>query len=177
LSLINDVLDLSKIEAGQLNVASEAFPMRDAVDSVVRTVSPMAQQKGLPVIVRISPEVGTVVSDRRRVEQILLNLVNNAIKFTQEGRITVTCEADSHLVTTTVKDTGIGVEPEDMDKLFRAFQQIETGLARRFEGTGLGLSICKKLVGLLGGEISAQSEGPGRGSAFAFTLPVGEKGS
>ncbi len=176
LSLINDVLDLSKIEAGQLNVAAESFDMRAAVEKVVRTVSPMVRQRGLQISVHIAPCVGTLVSDRRRVEQILLNLVNNAIKFTQNGGILLTCEADARWVTTTVKDTGIGIAPADADKLFRAFHQIETGLSRRFEGTGLGLSICKKLVELLGGEIKAHSEGFGHGSTFKFTLPAGEEG-
>ncbi len=175
LNLINDVLDLSKIEAGQLTVASEDFNMRAAVDKVVRTVSPMAQQKGIKINIHIAPLVSSIVSDRRRVEQILLNLVNNAIKFTPKGQVLLTCEANAGWIATTVKDTGIGIAPPDADKLFRAFQQIETGLSRRFEGTGLGLSICKKLVELLGGEISAHSEGLGQGATFTFTLPAGEK--
>lgn len=175
LSLINDVLDLSKIEAGQLTVASEVFDMREAVEKVTRTVSPLARQKSLTLRVDLGPGVGTITSDRRRVEQILLNLVNNAIKFTPQGEVTISCEADPQRIITTVRDTGIGIAPEDSDKLFRAFQQIETGLSRRFEGTGLGLSICRKLVELLGGQIRAHSEGPGRGSTFTFTLPTGEK--
>ena len=173
LSLINDVLDLSKIEAGQLNVASEAFDMPVAIEKAVSTVSPMARKKGLEISVHIAPGIGAIMSDRRRVEQILLNLLNNAIKFTQEGQVILTCEAGADWITTSVKDTGIGISPEDRDKLFKAFQQIETGLSRRFEGTGLGLSICKRLVELLGGEINAHSEGPGKGATFTFTLPSG----
>jgi PAS domain S-box-containing protein len=176
LSLINDVLDLSKIEAGQLTVAAEAFDLRDAIHKVVGAVTPLARQKDLPISVLIAPSVGAIISDRRRVEQILLNLLNNAIKFTLTGQVKLTCEADSHWISTRVKDTGIGIAPQDADKLFRAFQQIETGLTRRFEGTGLGLSICKRLVELLGGEIHARSAGLGQGATFTFTLPTGGNG-
>jgi PAS domain S-box-containing protein len=175
LSLINDILDLSKIEAGQLAVASEDFDLRDVIRKAVATVSPLSQQKQLPIIVRIDDAVGAVTSDRRRVEQILLNLLNNAIKFTPSGQVTLSCDADTQWITTRIQDTGIGIAPGDADKLFRAFQQVETGLSRRFEGTGLGLSICKKLVELLGGRIYAQSAGPGQGATFTFTLPAGGK--
>jgi PAS domain S-box-containing protein len=174
LSLINDVLDLSKIEAGQLNVASEKVDMADVISRVVKTVSPMASKKGLHLECIIPESIPVFQSDKRRVEQILLNLVNNAIKFTEKGWVKIICRTDSGKILTEVIDTGIGIAAEDMDKLFRAFQQIETGLSRKYEGTGLGLSICKKLVGLLGGEISARSDGPGRGSLFSFTLPIGE---
>lgn len=176
LSLINDVLDLSKIEAGQLTVATEAFDMRDVIHKAVGTVTPLARQKDLPISVQIAPGVGAVTSDRRRVEQILLNLLNNAIKFTLAGQVTLTCKADARWISTRVQDTGIGIAPEDADKLFRAFQQIETGLSRRFEGTGLGLSICKRLVELLGGDIQARSDGLGKGTTFTFTLPAGGNG-
>jgi PAS domain S-box-containing protein len=175
LSLINDVLDLSKIEAGQLAVACEDFDLRDVIRKAVATVSPLSQQKQLPIIVRIDDAVGAVTSDRRRVEQILLNLLNNAIKFTPSGQVTLSCDTDAQWITTRIRDTGIGVAPGDEDKLFKAFQQIETGLSRRFEGTGLGLSICKKLVELLGGNIHARSAGPGQGTTFTFTLPAGGK--
>ena len=121
----------------------------------------------------IAPEVGKVISDQRRVEQILINIVNNAVKFTHEGEVTVTCEKDPKWVTVTVKDTGIGITHEDTHKLFNAFQQIETGLTRRYEGTGLGLSICKKLVELLGGQITAHSDGMGLGAIFRVRIPGG----
>ncbi len=172
LSLINDVLDLSKIEAGQLNVASEKFEINEIINRVVKTVSPMASKKGLTVETEIPPELRAIKSDKRRVEQVLLNLVNNSIKFTEAGSVTITCKADDKWVVLSVTDTGIGIAEEDRGKLFKAFQQIETGLSRRFEGTGLGLSICKKLVGLMAGDIDVQSEGPGKGSTFSFRLPV-----
>jgi PAS domain S-box-containing protein len=177
LSLINDVLDLSKIEAGQLNVTSETFAMRAVIEQATCTVSPLASQKGLEIITEISDSVGVLTSDRRRVEQILLNLLNNAVKFTESGGVHIRCETDGQWITTQVTDSGIGIAPGDLDKLFRAFQQIETGLARRFEGTGLGLSICKKLVERLGGKIEAYSRGPGCGATFTFSLPSGPDGA
>jgi PAS domain S-box-containing protein len=175
LSLINDVLDLSKIEAGQLAVAAEDFDLRDTIHKAVGRVTPLAQQKHLPINVQIADMVNTITSDRRRVDQILLNLLNNAIKFTPSGQVTLSCEADTQWITIHIQDTGIGIAPGDADKLFKAFQQIETGLSRRFEGTGLGLSICKKLVELLGGRIHAYSAGLGQGTTFTFTLPAGGK--
>jgi signal transduction histidine kinase/HAMP domain-containing protein len=171
LDLINDVLDISKIEAGQLETVSEPFDMRDAVGKVIRTMMPLAGKKGLGLVTEISPAVGQITSDRRRVEQILINLVNNAIKFTEQGEVSVECEIGGKWLITRVVDTGIGIKPEDVDKLFKAFQQIDTGVARKHEGTGLGLSICKKLVEMLGGEIWVESEW-GIGSTFNFTLPV-----
>ena len=171
LNLINDVLDISKIEAGQIEIVSEPFDMREAITKVVQTVAPLAEKKNLRLSAEVSPEVGRITSDRRRVEQILINLVNNAIKFTDKGEVLVECQVSNDQVGTCVKDTGIGIKLEDMDKLFKAFQQIDTGMARQYEGTGLGLSICKKLAEMLGGEIRAESK-LGAGSVFTFMLPV-----
>jgi len=172
LNLINDVLDISKIEAGQLEIAFEPFDMREAIEEVVRTVSPQVEKKGLTLVADVTSEVGQIVSDRRRVEQILINLANNAIKFTKKGEVRVECEVNDGWLETRVVDTGIGIKPEDMEKIFEAFRQVETGSTRQNEGTGLGLSICKKLVELLGGEIWVESEW-GVGSTFTFTLPTG----
>jgi PAS domain S-box-containing protein len=173
LDLINDVLDISKIEAGQVKIISKPFDMREAIEKVVQTVTPLAEEKNLALTVDIGPEVGRITSDRRRVEQILINLLNNAVKFTDKGAVRVECQVNDGWLVTRVVDTGIGIKPEDMDKLFQAFRQVDTGLTRRYEGTGLGLSICKKLVKMLGGEIWAESEGLGKGSTFTFTLPIG----
>jgi PAS domain S-box-containing protein len=151
LSLINDVLDISGIEAGQLKVESEPFDLAQLVAEVAAGLKPAAEKKGLSLETRIAPEVGRLLSDRRRVEQILINLLNNALKFTDQGGVQLDCRLDDGLVETSVRDTGIGIEPGDQAKLFQAFRQIDTGLARRYEGTGLGLNICKKLVDLLGG--------------------------
>jgi PAS domain S-box-containing protein len=174
LNLINDVLDISKIEAGQLETSSEPFDMREAVEQVVRTLRPSAEKKNLALVCKVSPEIGQITSDRRRVEQILINLVNNAIKFTEQGEVRIDCRVSDGELETQVTDTGIGIKPEDIDILFKPFRQIETGTDRRHEGTGLGLSICERLVELLGGKIWLESE-YGVGSTFTFTLPVGKK--
>ncbi len=170
LALINDVLDLSKIEAGQLKIERAAFDLHEAVTGVVKAVEPLASKKGLRLSARLSPRVGTVVSDRRRVEQVLLNLLSNAIKFTDHGEVEVVSEACDGLVETSVRDTGIGIRKEDQALLFRPFQQVEVGLTRKHEGTGLGLSICAKLLALLGGSIRLSST-YGQGSTFTFSLP------
>lgn len=170
LALINDVLDISKIEAGQLEMQRAPFDMRAAIEAALKLVLPQAQKKGLSLAAAIGANVGEVVSDRRRVEQILLNLLNNAVKFTERGEVRLECRVGDGFIETSVHDTGIGIRAEDVEKLFTPFRQIEMGLNRRHEGTGLGLSICKNLVELLGGEIRVASEW-GRGSVFTFTLP------
>jgi signal transduction histidine kinase len=181
LELINDVLDLSKIEAEQLKVRMEAFDLASLLERVVATVMPMAQKKGLSLALSTPSQLGELVSDRRRVEQILLNLTNNAIKFTGFGSVKVTAEpvegwrgargaAPEPAVRISVEDTGVGLKAADLSKLFQPFSQIDTGLTRQHEGTGLGLTICRRLAELLGGEIEVASEW-GRGSVFSVTLP------
>jgi PAS domain S-box-containing protein len=171
LALINDVLDISKIEAGQLEILKLPFDMRQIIESVLRVIQPLAQKKNLQLVTSIGVKVGTVNNDRRRVEQVLINLVNNAIKFTEHGNVRIECLVSDGWLETRVRDTGIGIKPEDMHKLFTPFQQIETGLTRHHEGTGLGLSICKHLVTAMGGEIIVESEW-GVGSTFKFILPL-----
>jgi PAS domain S-box-containing protein len=179
LHLVNDVLDLSKIEAGQLEIASESFDIRQIIEKVGRTVAPLVEQKGLTLSTKIAPEMGQIISDQRRVEQILINLINNAIKFTETGEVKIIAnfKEDSPKeypisgIRIQVIDTGIGIKPEDMNVVFRPFQQIDTGLSRKHEGTGLGLSICKKLVEILGGQIWVESKW-GLGTTFTFTLPL-----
>lgn len=171
LELINDVLDISKIEAGQMTVVSEPFDMRDAVNSCLEKIQPFAEKKGLKLTTIIPPDPLQVISDRRRVEQIVLNLLNNAVKFTNSGGVQVECRLDGKQIITIITDTGIGIKAEDVNTLFRPFSQVQTGLTRQYTGTGLGLSICKSLVELLGGRISVKSEW-GKGSEFTFTLPL-----
>jgi signal transduction histidine kinase/HAMP domain-containing protein len=173
LALINDVLDISKIEAGRLDLASEPFDVRQAIQRAVQTVTPLADKKGLALIVEMSPEIGCIVGDPRRVEQILINLVNNAIKFTDEGEVCIRSKIVNSRLIIQVTDTGIGIRPEDIGKLFKPFRQIDTGVARRHEGTGLGLAICDRLVNMMGGKIWVESQW-GEGSTFTFTLPTGE---
>jgi signal transduction histidine kinase len=175
LQLINEVLDISKIEAGQLTLDPSWFEMGQAIDQAVKLVRPLADKKGLPIRVDVDPAVGRVFHDRRRMEQVLINLVNNAVKFTEQGEVAVRCEVQQGETIVRVRDTGIGIKPEDMGLLFETFRQIEAGLTRRYEGTGLGLSISRRLVELMGGRIWAESEGTGRGSVFSFTLPRKER--
>jgi len=174
LALINDVLDLSKIEAGQLEVRMNSVDARQAVEKVLLSVLPQAKAKGLKLCSEIAPEVGTILGDGRRIEQILLNLLSNAIKFTEQGEVEVRCAMEDGWLVISVRDSGIGIRAEDVDRLFRPFQQLEAGLARKHEGTGLGLSICKKLTELMGGTMSVASQ-PGQGSTFTFRLPEGGK--
>ena len=175
LALINDVLDISKIEAGQIEIATAPFDLPESIQKVVQTVTPLAEKKRLPVITRIEPDVNLITSDRRRVEQILLNLLSNAIKFTEQGGVTLTAEVLAGTLQISVTDTGIGIQPEDLAKLFQPFRQLDTGLTRQHEGTGLGLAICKRLVERLGGAITVESEW-GKGSTFQFTLPIDAEG-
>ena len=171
LALINDVLDISKIEAGQMEILKRPFNMREAVESTLRVVQPLAHKKNLQLITSIAAGVGTLNNDRRRVEQVLINLVNNAIKFTERGEVSIECRVRDRWLVTRVHDNGIGIKPEDLNKLFKPFQQLDTGLARGHDGTGLGLSICKHLVTAMGGEISVESQW-GVGSMFQFSLPL-----
>jgi signal transduction histidine kinase len=170
LALINDVLDISKIEAGQLQLAEEEIDLRQAIDKVQQTTKPLADSKGLELGLEIAPEVDTIRGDRRRVEQILLNLLSNAIKFTETGSVRVVCESDEHDVIIKVIDTGIGIRTEDQETVFESFRQIDSGISRKYEGTGLGLSISKRLVELMGGKIWVTSVW-GSGSTFGFSLP------
>jgi signal transduction histidine kinase len=134
-------------------------------------VRPLAEKKGLDLSIDVAEDVGVVTSDVRRVEQVLLNLLSNSLKFTEQGGIRVCCVREWGNYLTTVSDTGIGIKAEDLEQLFKPFHQIDTGLSRKYEGTGLGLSICKKLIKLMGGSIRVESS-PGKGSTFGFTLPI-----
>ena len=171
LNLINDVLDISKIEAGEVEVAHEEFNFRDTVSQVAETLMPFVNKKGLQLSVDIGPDVDTIVSDERRIRQILLNLVNNAIKFTEKGSVGVTCRRQGPRMEVRVTDSGIGIRKKDINGLFKPFRQIDSGLSRRYEGTGLGLSICKRFSKILGGDIQVESR-YGKGSTFTFTLPL-----
>ena len=202
LTLINDVLDISKIEAGQVQILRHSFDMRSVIEQALRAVIPLAAKKGISLDSVIAPDVGPIISDQRRVTQILINLLNNAVKFTERGTVRISArrvrsqesgagrqelevrrkeevselrtqgsELHGNFVEISVADNGIGIKPEYMDKLFKPFSQIETGLTRNYEGTDLGLSICRKLVEMLGGTIRVESEWK-KGSTFTFTLPL-----
>jgi signal transduction histidine kinase len=174
LSLINDVLDISKIEAGQMRIAHENFSLGQTIEKAVESARPLAEKKGVDLSFSISPGIETITGDRRRIEQILLNLIGNAIKFTEKGTVKVECEQEDGEVNIRVIDTGIGIKAEDMETIFQAFRQIDSGLTRKYEGTGLGLSICKRLVELMGGKIWVTSVW-GSGSTFSLSLPLERK--
>jgi PAS domain S-box-containing protein len=180
LALVNDVLDISKIEAGQLEVAALPFEVPRSLASVLALVTPQVEAKGLALETSIDPALGTPIGDERRFEQILLNLLSNAVKFTERGTITLTAEAARAalpggdappVVRVRVADTGIGIRRHDLPRLFQPFRQIDTGVARSHEGTGLGLAICRRLAELMGGTIEVESEWA-RGSTFTVTLPL-----
>ncbi|SKA09233.1 hypothetical protein SAMN02745119_02615 [Trichlorobacter thiogenes] len=171
LSLISDVLDISKIEASQLQVNFDPFNLAESIRKVTQTIVPLAEKKGLQLKLQIADDVAEITSDERRVEQVLLNLLSNALKFTEQGSITVRAIKQAQEYMVTVTDTGIGIEAGQSERLFKPFYQIDTGLTRKYEGTGLGLSICKRLVELMGGSIWLESR-PGKGSSFGFRLPV-----
>jgi signal transduction histidine kinase len=173
LSLINDVLDLSKVEAGQVELERAPFSLRDALERGVVMVRERASGRGLQLSLDLAPDVDLVDADERRVRQIVFNLLSNAVKFTPEGgRIVVSTERAAGEVRVSVSDTGPGVAPEDRERIFEEFQQTTVGAQQR-EGTGLGLALSKKLVELHGGRICVES-GPGSGSRFVFTLPLEE---
>ncbi len=171
LDLINDVLDISKIEAGQLEVTHQPFDLRESLEKAVRGVHPLAERKGIALELALAPDLNQVVSDRRRVEQVVLNLLSNAIKFTERGGVLLSATGREGTIEIRVRDTGIGIRSEDMDTLFKPFRQIDSGLTRKYEGTGLGLSISKRLVELLGGQLRVESQ-PEAGSTFIVTLPA-----
>ncbi len=180
LDLINDVLDISKIEAGQMEVRTERFDLRASFDRVLASVAPLAAKKALALTMDLSPAVTEMVGDRRRVEQIALNLLSNAIKFTDHGRVvlaaTVTEKPEAgggrrQTLTFTVSDSGIGIIADDIGTLFQPFRQLDIGLSRQRDGTGLGLAICRRLARLMGGDIAAEST-LGQGSVFTVTLPL-----
>jgi PAS domain S-box-containing protein len=171
LNLINDILDLSRIESGKMDFDYTTFRIDDLADDVVRILSPIAAPKGVVFGVDIGDGVPDVTSDRKRLMQILLNLAGNAVKFTDKGEVRIICRRKDGLLRVCVSDTGIGIRPENMAMLFEAFRQVDGTAQRRYEGAGLGLYLCRKLVTLLGGRIWAESEF-GRGSKFWVELPL-----
>lgn len=170
LHLINDLLDLSRIEAGRMEVEPEEFVVGEVIDEAIRTLEIQAAQKGLQVE-RAVDVAEPVFSDRKRLFQVILNLLNNAIKFTPAGSVSIRVVGDGDKLRVSVTDTGIGIPRAKQGGLFQAFSQVEGSSRRRYEGTGLGLYLCKKIVTLLGGEISMVSE-HNRGSVFSFWVPM-----
>ncbi len=171
LELINDILDLSKVEAGKLELRFEPFLVREALEATLTTIQPQAEAKRLQLVLDETGCRETMVADLRRFKQVVYNLLSNAVKFTPEGgQVTLTARRNGEFLEIVVQDTGIGIKAEDMPKLFQEFIQLDASLARRHQGTGLGLALTKKLVELHGGTIQADSPGEGQGSTFTFTL-------
>lgn len=175
LSLINDVLDLAKIEAGKMKPNAERFVCQEVIRQVAETLRPMAERRRLRFDLELPPDDIVVETDRRALVQILINLVNNAIKFTSQGGISIELkqrrESDAMLIDIRVSDTGIGIKPEDQSRLFQAFTQLDAAANRSVEGTGLGLYLCRKLASLIGGHIAVRSE-YGSGSTFTVSFPA-----
>ncbi len=175
LALINDVLDISRIEAGKVHLHYDTFDLYKLIDQTVQSMLPLARKKKLAMKVQSAPGNSNVTSDQRRVEQILINLISNAIKFTEKGEIRIKSQVGDGFIRTSVIDTGIGIRTADRDKIFETFRQLDGGLDRRREGTGLGLPICRKLTKMLGGWLEVESEFRA-GSAFILKLPLERKG-
>ncbi len=171
LSLINDVLDLSKIEAGKMEMHLETFDLRAAIEAVAATVAPLVERNGNRLALDLAADLGAIHTDVTRVRQVLLNLLSNASKFTERGVITLRAARAGHEVTLVVEDTGIGMTPEQQGRIFEAFAQAETSTTKKYGGTGLGLAISKMFCEMMGGSIDVAST-PGRGTAFTVRLPV-----
>jgi signal transduction histidine kinase len=172
LSLINDVLDLSKVEAGQVELELATFSLREALERGVVMVRERATNNGVRVSLELAPEIDLIDGDERRIRQVVFNLLSNAVKFTPAGGSVAveSARADGDVLVSVV-DTGPGVPLADQERIFEEFQQTEVGAKQR-EGTGLGLALSKRLVELHGGRIWVESE-PGHGSRFVFSLPLG----
>jgi adenylate cyclase len=169
--LINEVLDLAKIEAGKLELQPEEIDLRTLLDDVLETAEPLAQKHTNRLKLQAESNLGRTVVDPMRLRQILLNLLSNACKFTERGQVLLIARREGEQVELSVRDTGIGIEAEQLPGLFQDFHQAGAAKHRKYGGTGLGLAISRRLVRLMGGDISAQSE-IGKGSVFTVTLPV-----
>jgi len=182
LTIINDILDFSKIEAGRMDIEAHPFDVRECVESALDLVAPRAAEKHLETAYFLEGEVPRAVSgDVTRLRQILLNLLANAVKFTERGEVVLTVTAGHAAageveLAFAVRDTGIGLTPEGMSRLFQSFSQADSSTTRKYGGTGLGLAISRRLAELMGGRMWAESAGPGQGSTFRFTIraPVAE---
>ncbi|HEX9165528.1 MAG TPA: response regulator [Gemmatimonadales bacterium] len=171
LALINDVLDLSKIEAGKLELFLETFDLRSAVEDVATTVQPLIARNANTLVVEVAADAGAITTDLTRFRQILLNLLSNASKFTERGTIRLRVEREGAEVVVSVTDSGIGMTPEQLGRLFEAFAQAEVSTSKKYGGTGLGLAITRRFCQLMGGDVTVASE-PGRGSTFTVRLPA-----
>jgi len=171
LGLINNVLDLSKIEAGRMELALGEYVVEDVVNTVKLSLRALAASKGLDLVTTVPPDLPLALGDGKRITQCLMNLAGNALKFTQQGRVEIRVEAQGPSLLFAVSDTGIGIPPEQVGSIFEEFRQADATISRDFGGTGLGLSITRKLVELHRGRIWVESE-EGKGSTFFFSIPL-----
>jgi signal transduction histidine kinase len=171
LDLINAILDLSKIEAGRVDVEPVTFDVANLMDACLQTVRPMVESEQLRLVKEIEPDLPLLFTDRDKVRQILINLLRNAIKFTEAGTITVTAQRQDGMLVLAVADTGIGIPEQELGRIFEAFRQVDGSPTRRRGGTGLGLSTSRHLARLLGGDVAVEST-VGVGSTFTLTLPI-----
>jgi PAS domain S-box-containing protein len=171
LAIINNVLDISRIEAGRMPLELAEFSLQELIDEVMAEVEPIIARSKLDVGARSAAALAPVFSDRQKVKQIVLNLLTNALKFTREGSVLVAAGSEGDHVLVTVADTGIGIDPADHDKIFEDFRQVDSSTTREYGGAGLGLSICRHLAKILGGEIRLTSQS-GRGSTFTLSIPA-----
>jgi len=174
LALINDILDLAKIEAGRMELVLESFPIATVIEDVLRTVEPIANKNGNQLVMSFSPTIGSMYADQMRVRQALMNLVSNASKFTAKGTVTVSASRrqlkEGERIEFVVADTGIGMTAEQVSRLFQEFSQVDSSTTRKYGGTGLGLAISRRFCQMMGGDISVESQ-PGQGSRFTIALP------
>ncbi len=172
LMIINDILDLSKIEAGKIDITIEKMSIVEVINISIAIVKDIAKQNKIEIITEIEPGLDLIDADRNRIRQVLFNIMNNAIKYSKpEGTVTMTAKKEGDMAQISVSDTGIGIKEEDIGRLFKEFEQIDRGPSRQYGGTGLGLVISKKLIELHGGRIWLKSK-YGEGSTFYFTLPL-----
>jgi signal transduction histidine kinase len=178
LQLINDVLDLAKVEAGRMEVHPEIFSVRKAVEEVTAVIMGVAQKKNISIAMEIGKGLEAVLLDQQKFKQVLYNLLSNAVKFTENrGNVSIhACRSDPQQLEVRVRDTGIGIKAEDLQRLFTKFDQLDSGAGRHFEGTGLGLALTKKLVEIQDGRITVESE-YGKGSTFCVVLPLDLRGN
>jgi signal transduction histidine kinase len=173
LALINDILDITRIEAGRMPLNATTFGVGELFEEVQSELEPIIKRSNLAVSTKLRGAVPSVRSDRQKVKQIVLNLLSNALKFTPAGSVLMTASYDARLrqMAIAVKDTGVGIPEDDQVKVFEDFRQLDSSPARGYGGTGLGLSICRRLAQILGGTIDLQSK-PGHGSTFTLRLPA-----
>jgi signal transduction histidine kinase len=174
LHLINDVLDMAKIESGRMNLNPEKFRLQELFEEVTSITAPMASEKNLALfIAENSDQAVAILADRTRLRQVMINLVNNSIKFTEVGKIAICAEHIQNNVLITVRDTGMGIPPDKLEVVFQEFTQVDISTTRKAGGTGLGLPISRRLIEMHGGRLWAESTGiPGEGTTFFVDLPL-----